>query len=349
MSEIKTGKNQESLEQSRDIRAYLLNKWGRVPTSVWEVNWAIKYIDLSKSYGEQQKEQEMKVGKAFALSSTGNSGIKALGMSRFPQDIGQFLVKFLTPDKLDTEGYFGNYLPTVLDCFSGHNSRAELCFRCGRNYVGWDCSKAHCEMNRKVKAMLEEENKTAMIKRDAKIEFVEGDSRNIDYKELFDFCITSPPFYDSEWYGDEVEQLGRAKTYSDFLKSLRSVFEKVYWALKPNTYIAVETNDFRRNGEFHTYHADMIQILKWVGFEMHDIIICDYGSGFYEAFLSDIEANKIVSKNHSYFAIAKKLSKRLETREEVRERLVSEVKEVKESSKDEPKPIVIDNRQSTMF
>lgn len=334
------GKDAESLEQSRDIRAYLLQQWGRVPTSIWEVDWSLKYIELSKSYGEQQAINAEKVGKDFAISGT---GARHGQLSRFPQDILHFLVKFYTPEKLEVPGFFNNYLPTVLDPFAGHNSRCEGVFRNNRNYVGYDCSKSHCEMNEKVKAMLEKENETSMIKREAKIQFIEADSRNIDYKEQFDFSITSPPFYDIEYYGDEPEQLGRAKTYNDFIRSLRGVFEKVYWALKPNAYIAVETNDFRRNGEFFTYHADLIGILKYVGFEMHDMIICDYGSGFYEAFLSDIEANKIVSKNHSYFAIAKKLSRRIETRGEVRERLIEEVKAVKTNG--DSKPIIIDEKQ----
>lgn len=264
-------KDAESLEQSRAIRQHLLAQWGRVPSSIWKVDWSLKYIELSKSYGEQQKINEAKVGKEFALSGT---GARHGQLSRFPQDILHFLVKFLTPEKLDNPGYFKNYLPTVIDPFAGHNSRGEGCWRNNRNYVGWDISAS----------------------------------------------------YDTEYYGDEPEQLGRQYTYNDFIYSLGKIYENVYRALKPNSFCVVETNDFRRNGEFHTYHADMIGILKRAGFVMHDMIICDYGSGFLEAFLSDIEANKIVSKNHSYFAIAKKLYKKIENRIKTRERLVSEVK-----------------------
>ena len=315
-------KDAESLEQSRAIRQHLLLQWGKVPSSVWKVDWSLKYIELSKSYGEQQKINEEKVGKEFALSGT---GARHGQLSRFPQDILHFLVKFLTPEKLDNPGYFKNYLPTVLDPFAGHNSRGEGCWRNNRNYIGWDISKSHNEMNKKAKEILELENNQSIIKRDAIIEFIEGDSRNINYKEEFDFSITSPPFYDIEYYGDEPEQLGRQYTYSDFIYSLGKIYENVYRALKPNTFCVVETNDFRRNGEFYTYHADMIDILKRAGFIMHDMVICDYGSGFLESFLSDIEANKIVSKNHSYFAIAKKLYKKAESRIETRERLVNEI------------------------
>ncbi len=323
------GKDQESIDQSRAIRSHLLTQWGRIPTSIWKANWSVKVTDLSKSYLDFQKEQAEKHGKlykdnpALQLSSAGHG--KEGGLSRFPQDLCQFLVKFLTPEKLETAGYFNNYLPTVIDPFAGHNSRGESTWLCNRNYVGWDCCIEHDRLNKEVLARLE--SKAMLMKPEAKIEFVLGDSRDINYNEEFDFSITSPPFYDLEYYGEESEQLGRAKTYNDFIYMLTKVYENVYRALKPNTYCVVETNDFRRNGEFHTYHADMISILKRVGFVMHDMIVCDYGTGFLEAFLSDIEANKIVSKEHSYFAVAKKLPKRTETRQETRERLLIEVQD----------------------
>ena len=343
-------KDQESLDISREIRRYLISKWGRVPTSIWPVDWSVKYIELSRSYNEQQRVNEAKVGKDFALSGT---GARHGQLSRFPQDILQFLVKFLTPEHLPEgdAGYVGNGLPTILDCFSGHNSRAEGVWRCNRNYVGWDCSTRHNEMNRKVKGLLEAENAQSMLPREAKIEFVEDDSRNINYDSQFDFTVTSPPFYDLEEYGSEPAQLGKQKTYDMFLSEMQIIFNNVYRALKPNTYIAVETNDFRRQGIFYTYHADMITMLKTAGFVLHDMIICDYGSGFLEAFLSDIESNKITSKQHSYFAVARKLPVRTEKREQVRERLINEVaeKKVTDQINMDSNGEVVDPRQSKLF
>lgn len=237
---------------------------------------------------------------------------------------------------------------TAIQCCL-HNSRAEGVWRCNRNYVGWDCSAGHNIMNRKVKEMLELENTQSMIPRDAHIEFVEGDSRNINYDSRFDFSITSPPFYNLEWYGPEEAQLGKQKTYEMFLDEMQIIFNNVYRALKPNTYIAVETNDFRQNGIFHTYHSDMITMLKSAGFSMHDMIICDYGSGFLQAFISDIEANKIVSKEHSYFAIARKMPLRTEKREQVRERLANEVTAKKEAGEVDGDGNIIDTRQTKLF
>lgn len=230
-----------------------------------------------------------------------------------------------------------------------HNSRAEGTWRCNRNYVGWDCSARHNVMNRKVKELLEIENNQSMLKREALIEFIEGDSRKINYDSQFDFSITSPPFYDIEDYGDEPEQLGKQKTYDEFLSEMQIIFNNVYRALKPNTYIAVETNDFRRKGVFHTYHADMITMLKTAGFIMHDMIICDYGSSFLEAFLSDIEAQKITGKQHSYIAVARKLPVRIEKREQVRERLAKEVIEKREAGEIDGDGHIIDPRQVKLF
>jgi hypothetical protein len=318
-------KDLDSLKQSRDIRAYLLTKWGRVPTSIWDCDWSIKYKEFSKSYGEAQNENiRVNNSKLFTLSGV---GARHGQLSRFPQDILQFLVKFLTPDKLDGSsdgGYFSNYLPTIIDPFAGHNSRAEGVWKCNRNYVGWDISERHNEMNKRAKEELYQENNGDMFKRESQIEFVSGDSRNINYDNKFEMSITSPPFYDIEDYGDEAGQLGKCETYNKFIDNLQIIYNNVFKALKDNSFCVVETNDFRRKGEFITYHADIITILKKAGFIMHDMIICNYGNGFLESFLSDIEANKIVSKNHSYFAVAKKNFIKSEKREQVRERLIIE-------------------------
>lgn len=315
-------KDYDSLQVSRNIRQYLIGKWGRVPTSIWDVDWSLKYLEFSKSYGEQQAVNARSVGKTFQLSGV---GARHGQLSRFPQDILRFMVKFLTPEKIDEPGYFKNYLPTVIDPFAGHNSRGEGCWRCNRNYIGWDISERHNVMNQKALNILTEENNNSMFKREAILQFVSGDSRNINYQNQFDFSITSPPFYDIEFYGDEPGQLGKAPTYDEFIHQITQIFKNVFIALKDNTFCVAETNDFRRNSEFHVYHSDVIQLLKSVGFKMHDIVICNYGSGFLEVFLSDVESQKIVSKNHSYFLVATKNFKRLGKRQDVRTRLENEM------------------------
>jgi hypothetical protein len=319
------GKTPESLEQSRAIREILKDRWGIIPSSIMKADWSIGAIDLSMSYQDQRERSKYGADSPFSLSGV---GARHGALSRMPQNIVRWATKFFTPEKLpdDTQGYFGNHLPTVIDPFCGHNSRFESVWRCNRNYVGWDISHNFMEMNRKVKGILEEENKNALIPNQSRIELVEGDSRDINYDSQFDFCITSPPFYDLEDYGDELEQLGRAKLYTDFLYSLGRVIENCYRALKPNAFIAWEVNDFRREGVFHAFHVDCMRLFERAGFILWDIIIIDYGSGFLQSFAQDIAAYHIVSKEHSYLVVARKIPKRVK-REKVREQLLEQVKE----------------------
>jgi len=187
------------------------------------------------------------------------------------------------------------------------------------------------EWNREVKAKIELENSRSLTPVQSTIELYECDSRDIlDHitEKSADFCITSPPFYDVEYYSDDPEQLGKAKVYDDFIYSLGTIVQACYKVLKENSYIAWETNDFRRNGTFHTYHADLIRLFKQAGFRIHDIVIVDYGSSFLASFLSDVEHNKIMPKRHSYITVGYKptISKQPK-REDTYRRLSTEARE----------------------
>ena len=313
-------KDLESLSESRNLREHLITYWGRVPSSVWKVDWTVKSIDLSRSYNDQRKETGNGV---FSLSGT---GARHGALSRFPQDLCQFLIKFFTKE-----------LEQVIDPFAGHNSRFESCFRCNRHYTGFDISNNFMQLNNQVKEQLLEENKHSMFQREATITLHHTDSRRIpDFiqPETFDFCITSPPFYDIEDYGDEPGQLGKSQTYQQFIQTLGRVALHCYNALKPNKYIAWEVNDFRRNGVFCVYHYDTISIFRQAGFTIHDVIIVDYGNAFLKSFLTDVEHNKIMPKQHSYIIVGHKPNAPIKNeisaeqennRAETRQRLLNEL------------------------
>lgn len=333
------GKDESSLQESRQIREMLKERWGQIPSSVMKADWSIPVIDFSHSYQDQKEASKFGADSPFSLSGV---GARHGALSRMPQNIVHFACQFWTPEKLSEPGYFRNYLPTIVDPTCGHNSRLEAIFRCNRNYVGIDVSKNFMQMNRKVVMQLYDENRASLFPIEAKIELYEADSRDmLDYipEESMDFCITSPPFYDLELdsYGDEPEQLGRQKSYSDFLYSLGRVIENCYKVLKPNSFIALEFNDFRREGIFHTFHADGMRLFEKAGFILWDVIVIDYGSGFLQSFAQDIEVGKIVSKEHSYLVVGRKMPKKVK-RVKVRERLLEEVKETKPEVSLAPQP-----------
>ena len=58
--------------------------------------------------------------------------------SDFPHNISRFLIKFLTEDKLETPGCYGNYLPTVLDPFCGFGSIPLVCEVFNRRWIAYE-------------------------------------------------------------------------------------------------------------------------------------------------------------------------------------------------------------------
>jgi len=318
-------KTLDSLIDSRNIRKTLISKWECIPGSVWKVDWSCSSKDISKSYGDQQVDNALKNGNAFALSGT---GARHGALSRFPQDLCRFLTKFYSEEN-----------EIVLDPFAGHNSRMESVFLTNRHYIGFDICAEYMQFNRQRATELKEKYAMSLLPIETSITLHENDSRNISNyvtAESVDFCITSPPFWNIEYYGPEKEQLGKL-SYDNFIETIGEIVKSCADALKPNKYIAWEVNDFRANGKFYPYHRDTIENFEKAGLLMHDILIIDYGAAFLKSFLSDVDYLKIMPKQHAYMIIGKKPGQKENTRIGHREELIEESKN---------KPIAIDEQTS---
>lgn len=296
------GKGLDALNKSRDNRNELIAMFGgmdNLPTSVMKAKKRIPTEDVDEhaakrsyknSKGTHYANGEAYQGtlkKAFGISGSGPGGG---ALSTFPQNIGRSMVLM-----------YSNPGDTVFDPFAGHASRMELCIRAGRHYIGCDASKDFMQFNRKLAKRLGEEFPIA------KIELIEGDSRKIPVKdEIGDFTITSPPYWDIEYYGDEECQMSNCKTYKSFLDSMQEVMHENYRALKPGAYAIWFINDFRKKGKFYFYHVDILKLGKRAGFIGHDIIISDLGRGFRDIFISQTVQQRILPKRHEYGIIFRK-------------------------------------------
>ena len=114
----------------------------------------------------------------------------------------------------------------------------------------------------------------------------------------YGMVLTSPPYYDIEYYGDEEKQLGKCKTYEDFIDDITVILLKCYECLKPTGFCCWSVNDFRRKGIFHPYHSDIIQAYLKVGFRLHDIVITDLGYPIGAAFATQLEEQQRTAKRH---------------------------------------------------
>jgi DNA modification methylase len=301
------GKTLESLEESQVARAAFITEFGCVPESIMTHDPSDKAIDLQvedggrdyiQSTGRTAKELKTTVmRKAFETSGRTCRG-KGGGLSRFPQNVGRQLLK-LYSEKGDK----------IFDPFSGHNSRMQLCYQAQRNYVGCDVSHNFMEDNRKIKEMLLNETKNSfnLVENDCTITLIEGDSGRVKYpSNSCDFSITSPPYWDLEYYGDEPEQLGKNKTYQGFLEAITRQIKETYRILKPGSYVCWCINDFVKDGIYYAYHADLIPIFQAVGFKLHVIYITDLTICMGHAFIQTILKTKRFPKRHEYSIVFKK-------------------------------------------
>lgn len=300
-------KTEEDLRESRENRERVIRDFGCVPESILLHNKSDKSIDImvedkgrdygAKAYKGVGQGEGAHLDSAFTVSGMTCRG-EGAGLSRFPQTVGRILLKLYTK--------IGD---TVVDPFAGHNSRMELCWRAGRNYIGHDLSHEFMEANRKIALMLEKERTTDMFPdtfSKATIQLFEGDSRKLQAGDAVgDFTITSPPYWCVEWYGDEPEQLGK-QDYNGFLDGMQQVINENFRCLKPGAFCVYCINDFRIDGKFYSYHEDTANLLRSAGFYQWDIAITDLGSSFGAAFAQQVVDRKILPKRHEYNLIYRK-------------------------------------------
>ena len=293
-----TGKTVDSLKKSKEFRQNFISKYGMVPSSILHHVRGDKAIDFSKDSRKKITRKIFTSDKGERIKwqrgSGAKGGAKDGALSIFPKKIVRLIVKFYCPEN-----------GIVYDPFCGHNSRMQLVYECNRNYIGVDVSKEFMKHNREIRGFLLNENR--LIENPATITLIEGSSAKVDLPNNYaDFTITSPPYWDIEYYGDEPEQLGKNKTYDSFLDSLSLHIRENYRILKPGAFCAWFVNDFRKDGIFYPYHSDLLYFFQEAGFEMFNIYIVDLGNTFGKIFAQQIEKSKIFPKRHEYCLLFQK-------------------------------------------
>lgn len=296
----------ESYKESSRIRAEFKLMFGCIPTSIMARENSDANDPIMDERGplkcERHKSIMRKVKgnfsrKLFRISGTAVRGKKG-GLSIFPQNIGKILVKFYTK-----EGQ------TVYDPFAGHNSRMQLVYNLKRNYIGVDVSKEFMKHNLIIRDKLLAQNQHCIFPNPCSITLIEGSSASVPSidSECADFTITSPPYWDIEYYGDEPEQLGNHKNYGKFLDALQAHVSENYRILKPNTYCCWFVNDFVKNNTYFAYHSDLINLFQKAGFVIHAIYIVDLKRSC--AFIRDVIKFKRFTKSHEYCMVFRKEAK----------------------------------------
>jgi DNA modification methylase len=307
------GISHDSLSKSRQIRHDFLQKYKFIPSSILVHNTGDKAIDLSRGYAHVRKQTKKLIAETAPMLASsgmvvqgyttprdGGLGNQEYGnavLSRFTQNIGRFMVQFYCP-----EGGI------VYDPFAGHNSRMQLVFETGRSYIGYDVSKEFMDHNKVImKTLLKKANK-GFFKGQANhnnrfIELHLKSSSSVNIPDNYaDFTITSPPYWDIEYYGPEEEQLGKVTSYKKFLKALKKHIEENYRVLKQGSFCCWFMNDFRKKNKFYPYHIDIYNLFCKVGFTPFNIYILKLPS-VTKNFLQWTIRTKILPKEHEYVLV----------------------------------------------
>lgn len=166
----------------------------------------------------------------------------------------------------------------VFDPFDGIGSTMKACVNLEHRGVGIDLSEEYTEIAKR------------RIGITSDINLIVGDNKTVMKKmptEIFDLCITSPPYWDilnmkhsvdkkdSVKYSNKSEDIGNISSYTSFLSSLKEVFSEVYRLLKHDRYCLVNVMDIRKRDKFFPLHSDLADKMKEIGFIYDDIIIWD--------------------------------------------------------------------------
>jgi len=291
-------KTNEDLLKSRKVRERIYLKYGFIPTSIIDAekkHERMSYNEITYISDKGEKITFNKPIKSFLISSQNVRG-KSGGLSTYPPDLCHFVVIF-----------YSNENDLVLDPFAGHNSRMQVTYQLGRNYVGYDICKEFMIFNRKVAKEITGDGANPMLFRSENtITLREQTSEKmVEEDNTFDMIHTSPP-YGVEFYDDNPLQIGTNESYDEMICRLTKVLSECYRVLKEGKYCIWNVNDYRDKGIFRPLHADIIKAFQKVGFKLHDIVIVKWKSCIGQAFATQIENRKITAKAHEYLIVGKK-------------------------------------------
>ena len=152
----------------------------------------------------------------------------------------------------------------VLDPFGGEQTKGVVAGECGYGYTGVEIRREQVALNNQ------------FVSKYDGVEYICGDSNNLS--ELvkdrdFDFCLTSPPYYDLEVYSRE--DLSALGTYDEFMRQYSSIFGQVYDLLKDGSFCVVKVAEIRdkKTGRFRGFVPDTIEALCRAGFSYYNEIV----------------------------------------------------------------------------
>lgn len=158
---------------------------------------------------------------------------------------------------------------SVIDPFAGIGSTLVGCKRTGRIGYGIELNEKYFEI---IKLRVPE----------FKNNIFNGDSTKLDEFDLplFDFSISSPPYWDvlnrstdgfkktrsdkglDVNYSDSDVDLGNVSDYNDFLHQVCEVYKKLYTHMREGAYVVIIVKNVKKGGKLYPLAWDMARILS---------------------------------------------------------------------------------------
>jgi len=287
----------DSIAQSLVNRKAMEAKFGMIPMSILRLTRGslsrrmhiyqhdVPSRNMAKEPRNKEKIERLKEAGYLSGQSPSNrqAGRGSKGTTIMAAELVEFFIK-----------YYAKPDDTYLDMFFGQGIRMQVAHMMGLNYIGYDISREFYSYVKEVKERLDGRTQ---------IQIYLADSANPDQvpDASGDFCFTSPPYWDIEYYGDEPEQLGLQHTYDDFLRAMSRIARAWLPKFKIGAYVVINVNDFRKDGKLYPYHADTITLFQDAGYEFVDLwVIEGLVGGLPKAFGVDFNLKRIAPKIHEY-------------------------------------------------
>ena len=164
---------------------------------------------------------------------------------------------------------------TVLDPMVGTGSTLISCIESGRNGYGIELNHKYANIAKR--QAHKELCQNHLFRSNLKIEVITGDARQLDKFGLpiFDYCITSPPYWDmlrmkgaetqkkrreqklDVAYSDDPKDVGNISNYDAFLESLVDIYRKVFDTLRSNAYFTIIVKNVKKKGKIYPLAWDI--------------------------------------------------------------------------------------------
>lgn len=262
----------------------LAEQFGAPPFSV---------LDTRQGYWQERRRKWLKITGNLTETKEGvlGAGENMLaqineGSSNFDPVLAELMMRWFCPDG-----------GMIIDPFGGEQTKGVVAGVLGLQYRAVEFRADQVAVNR------------AACAKYKGVSYVNGDSQKISdliAERNFDFCFTSPPYYDLEVYSkDDMSALG---TYEEFMAMYERIFAQCVAMMRDNAFLVIKIGEIRnkKNGHYRNFVGDNIAMFKRLGLVYYNelVLLNSFGTAPQRAGNS-FKSRKMVKVHQNVLVFAK--------------------------------------------